>query len=304
MYGSAISIKKNLNYIRIILSFCLVLLGIYNFDYIIKNPIESSIYFFLIILSNILLFYLPQNFFKNIKFHYIIFLLDISFIVIGITLFTSVDIPFIIAIFLALFMAALSKSSALSLLIAIIVNLVYIYLKVSGREFSEIFSENFLLNLPFIFIVALHSTYLAEKVDEEIKEKMQLEKINKFLFQKKKIIGDEFSGLADFIQVLLDNLKEGILFIDNNGVIRNFSKKCEEILGIKESYVIDKLLNDSKLPEEIIKKILDLKFKGISCQKEKINIKSGNKQKEIFVNLDFIKSDLGENIGIICELSE
>ncbi len=304
MYGSSISIKKNLNYIRVIFSFCLLLLGIYNYDFLIKNPLENLIYFSAIILSNIILIYLPQNFFKNIKFHYVIFLLDISFIIIGITLFTKVDIPFIISVFLAIFMAALSKSSGLSLFIAIIVNSIYVYLKSEGKLSYDIFNENFLLNLPFIFIVSLHSTYLAEKVDEEIKEKIQLEKINKFLFQKKKTIGNELSEFLNFVENLIDNLNEGIIFIDNNGIVRIFSKKCEQILEIKKSFVLEKPLNDSKLPEEIIKLILDLKFKETLIKKEKIIIKGENKEKVVYINMDFVKDESEGKIGIICEIYE
>ncbi len=300
MYGSSLSIKKNLNYIRSILSFCLILIGIYNYDFILKNPIEGLIYFFILILSNIILIYLPHNYFKNIKFHYVIFLMDIAFIVIGITLFNQADIPFLIAVFLALFMSALSKSSGLSLLIAVIVNIIYIYLKTGSHLTFEILNESFLLNLPFIFIVSLHSTYLAEKVEEEVKEKMQLEKINKFLFNKKKIIGEEYSGFSDFISALLDSINSGILFLDENGIIRVFSKKCEEIFNIKENQVIDKPLNESKLPEEIVHKILDLKFKKIVCKNEKINIKK--LEKDVILNLNFITGQEHNDSGIICEI--
>ncbi len=300
MYGSSLSIKKNLNYIRSILSFCLILIGIYNYDFLLKNPFESSIYFLGLILSNIILIYLPQHFFKNIKFHYIIFLMDIAFIIIGITIFNQADISFLIAIFLALFMAALSKSSGLSLLIAIIVNIIYIYLKIGSQISFEVLNESFLLNLPFIFIVSLHSTYLAEKVDEEVKEKMQLEKINKFLFNKKKIISDEYFEFSDFISVLLDNINSGIIFLDEKGIIRVFSRKCEEILNIKESQVIDRPLNESKLPEEIVNKILDLKFKKSICKNEKINIKKLNK--DIILNLNFITEQEQKDSDIICEI--
>lgn len=298
MIGTGISIKKNLNYIRIILSFCLILIGIYNYDVFIKAPLFSSIYIFLILISNIIFLYLPPHFFKTIRLHYIIFLLDVFLIVIGITLFTKFDIPFIIAIFLTMFMAALSKSSGLSFFIALVVNIIYIYIKVGLTVSIDIFNESFLMNLPFIFIVAIHSTYLAEKVEQETEEKLQLEKINKFLAKKSINLKEKTTDIIDFMNSIINNMNTGLIFIDDNGLIRLFNEKCEEIFNLKNSDIIDKPLKDSKLPENFIQYILDIIFSKNKDKKVKFELKIDN---DIYMmNCTFIEQQ--EINGILCEI--
>jgi len=297
LIGTGISIKKNLNYIRIILSFCLILIAIYNYEVFIQSPLFSLIYIFLVLISNIVFLFVPPHFFKSIRLHYIIFLLDVFLIVSGIALFIKFDIPFLIAIFLTMFMAALSKSSGLSFFIALVVNIIYLYIKVGLKVSIDIFNENFLMNLPFIFIVAIHSTYLAENVEQETEEKLQLEKINKFLAKKSINLKEKITDIIDFMGNIINSMNTGVIFIDNDGMIRLFNGKCEEIFNLKNSDIINKPLKECKLPENFTQNILDVIF-GNKDIKGRFELKIGD-DKYI---MNYIVMNQQEINGILCEI--
>ena len=71
--------KRNILYIRGILSAVIVILALYNMGDILKSQQYILIYILALIASNFVFAYLPISLYEGSKLHYVIFILDIIF---------------------------------------------------------------------------------------------------------------------------------------------------------------------------------------------------------------------------------
>jgi len=297
--------KRYLLYIRALLSLAIILIACYNYDAIIKTPVLPVIYLFLVIVSNFVFMLLPNEKYKGIKLHYIIFLLDILLIVIGAVIFKCMDIAFTLAIFLTIFISALSQSVALSLIITIVVDVLYVYLRVvTSHGEITITDPQTLLNIPFIFIVAFHSSYLAEKANQELKEQHTLEKINIFLSKKVRNINEELSEIMSFTSDLCESFNEAVIVLDNDGVVRFFNKTAEKIFQVKAALVSNIALSEMTVLSEIKDTIMAVQFQGTETLDKEITVRIQDKEKNVVVNALFIKNNAGTKMGILCTARE
>ncbi|MCX8093322.1 MAG: PAS domain-containing protein [Candidatus Goldbacteria bacterium] len=298
--------KKNLIWIRAILTLIIFLLGIYNIFDIIELKKYIFFYFVVLLLSNLIFMLLPFNFFEGTKIHYIVFILDIIFISLAAYWLAYLDFFFFILLFVTIFMAALGQSVVLSIVIAFIVNFIYVYFKIQtgGVGFNIFYEENILLNLPFIFIVAFYGSYLAEKAQEDLKEKEKLEAANKVLSQKIKDIQVEKENIIDFINIVYNSFREGIIIIDNDGLIQFFNSKCENIFGVHSSKVINVNYTELEFLGDLQKILYEIHNKKLPAFDKIIEIKIGGIKKNILVNTTSIKDKNGNIYGSLCVLRQ
>ena len=161
MGSLALMNKKYIIYVRSLLTLSLLIVGSYNYEIVAERFDAAVFYVCVLLLSNAAVMFLPKKMFRGVKVHYFIFVLDMALIITGCYILTTLDLPFLIAVFLAVFMAALSQSVKMSVLIAVVVNAVYVYTKTYAA--GEVFDETAMLNIPFVFVVALHGSFMAER---------------------------------------------------------------------------------------------------------------------------------------------
>jgi PAS domain S-box-containing protein len=298
--------KRNITYIRGVFTFLILMMALYNIGDILASQQYVLAYLALLVASNIVFIALPINLYEGIKLHYIIFILDIIFVALGAYWLAFLDFPFLIIIFLTIFISALGQSVKTSLLTAVVVNALYFYMKLSMADsgIATLAERNIFLNIPFIFMVALHSSYLAEKANEDINERKKLEKANKMLSGQLKNMSAEMESAHDFMELTYDGFRDGVMVLDENGNIRQFNRKCESIFGIKRARAINMLYTEVEVLGGVQGLITDLKAKKQPSFDRDITVEAGGAKKILVVNTSFIK-DGAENInGIICTLRQ
>ncbi|HRU38304.1 MAG TPA: PAS domain-containing protein [Candidatus Goldiibacteriota bacterium] len=291
--------KRYVIYIRAILSLAICLVAIYNLSLGIRNFAAGIVFLILLVASNFVFMALPARLFKGIKLHYLVFVLDMFFIIVGAHIFTNLELQFILAVFLTIFMAALSQSVGLSMLIAVVVNSVYIYIMyITG---GEVLNEVSLLNLPFIFVVALHSSYLAEKSNEETKEKMQLEKINVLLTRKITSKSRELSEVSGFTECLCDSFRKAVIILDTEGNVRFFNSRAEKIFGISREVAVNRPVSELTALGSLKEAFMEVKFGSGDFESKEMAVRPGMSMK---VTAGFIRDKAGSEIGILCYSEE
>lgn len=288
--------KRYLIYIRAMLSLTILLVAVYNYASEDVSINLGLAYIAVLILSNILYMVLPASMYKGIKLHYLVFLMDLAFLVIAAFIFTRMDLTFIILIFLTVFISALSQSVGLSLLIAVVVNSLYIFINSLQIAGYNMFDDKALLNIPFIFIVALHSSYLAEKANEVLLDRRNLEKINLVLTKKVISKREENSGLIKFTEGLLNGFKFGVLMLDPDGRVQIVNKAAGSILNLDPVKAVGITVKDMAIQQEIKDAIMNLQFKD----RESDDVSVVSEKNPCYMSVSFIKSESGEAAGILC----
>lgn len=298
--------KKNIIWIRAILTFVILLLGIYNIFDIIESRQYIFFYLVVLILSNIFFVFLPINFFEGTKILYVVFILDIIFISLAAYWLAFLDFQFFILIFLTVFISALGQSVYLSLVIAFVIDFIYVYLKVTtgGSGLNILLEQDILLNLPFVFIVALYGSYLAEKAQQDLLEKEKLEIANKALSQKIKDIDIEKDNITETINNIFNSFREGIIIIDNDGLIIFFNSKCESLFNLHRSKVININYTEIEVLGEVQKILYEIHYKKLPSFDKRIEIQAGGIKKNLIVNTANIKDKNGNVYGALCVLRQ
>lgn len=296
--------KKYIIYIRAILTLVILLLGVYNYADIIENRVYVIFFIFFVIATNFVFIYIPEEKYEGINLHYIIFLLDIIIISLGAYLMGDMDFKFFMMMFLTVFLCALSKSVKLSLIIAVVVNILYLYLIYSfaDENFDITQSINILLNIPFIFIISLHGSYLAEKANEDLIEKEKLEKANQLLSKDIKQLNEEVESVINFTSRVYDSFNEGIIILDGNGIVRFFNRECETIFNRRRGKVINFSISEIDFLQGIKDALINLRLKKIISMDKEISVKVDGVEKILIVNTSFIRDNSQNVIGYLCTM--
>ena len=289
--------KRYLIYIRAMLSLTILLVAIYNYTTADISVTAGLIYVVVLLLSNVFYMFLPAKMYKGIRLHYLVFLMDLAFLVIASYIFTQTNLVFIVLVFLTVFIAALSQSVGLSLVIALVVNMLYIFINsMQSIEGYSLLDDRALLNIPFIFIVALHSSYLAEKANEVLLDRQNLEKINLVLTKKVISRRKENTGLIKFTEGLLNGFKFGVLLLDVDGIVEIVNKTAGAMLGLDPQKTVGLAVKDINLANEVKDAIMNLQFKKQETSELMISIG----QSTCSVSVSFMSNEYGETAGILC----
>lgn len=291
--------KRYLNYIRIVLSLSLLIACIYSFDFLLGNLIFAVIFIFLLVISNFIFIFLPNKFYSGVKINYIVFIVDMAFIIIGAQLFTVNDLRFIVCVFLAIFISALSQSIKMSIIIAIVVDALYFFINTELAGMKSLSYEMILLNLPFIFIVSVHSSFIAEKANMEEAKRKEIERMNELLTQGVVTRSRKLSDIADFLDDLSESFLEGLVVLDIEGVVKIFNSVAENMFNIPKSRAVNSPLKD--LPGLSAAKdiIMRLKFENIVTKDELIEAGYDDRSLRVYATATYITNKEGNKIGIL-----
>jgi PAS domain-containing protein len=294
--------KKYILYIRGILTFMILLLGIYSFRYISQSAQYIFFYLFVVFASNFVFISLPDRMYEGLKLHYIIFMLDIILIALGAYWLAGLTFEMLMVIFLTIFISAISQSVGLSLVIALVSILLYIFMKVNGVEggLAGFFQEKEIMNLPFIFVVALHSSYLAEKAAEDVGEKKKLQNANTELSKKMKQSGDELENIISFTAKVYDAFREGIIITDNTGLIRAFNKSAELIFAARRTKVLNVNFRETSVLAQIAPALNAIMTGKQVSENAELTGETGGTLKRFIVNTSYIKDREDKILGVLC----
>ena len=237
--------------------------------------------------------------------YYLVFILDIIFISLGAYWLAYLDFIFFMAIFITLFMCALSKNMALSFLIALVINVLYFYIKhmTAGGDFDIVRQSDILLNIPFLFIVAVYGSYLAERSEEELRESNALKSANRELSGRVKDMGRENEFLMSYMENTYDSFRMGIIVIDNYGVIRHFNGRCEAIFGVRRGRIMNYNYKEAQPLGYMVKIIGELILKNQESFDRVVQIEADGKNREFIVNTSRVRDKSGAVHGFLCVIT-
>lgn len=195
-------------------------------------------------LSQIALWKLPPRLLKGLWLFQTIFLLDLFFTVATLYVAGQAEPRLLVVMFLTLFMTALVQRLSLSLLVSAMVIFVYAAMRLEGRgEFAWSDTRD-LLDLPFLFIISIHSAVIVAeaKFHEEVRE--SLEEDNSLLAKK---LGKTTLDLKDrvrFVMGAFDAVPAAVIVLDPQGVVRGFNTHSEAIFNVKRHRVLDRSMHE------------------------------------------------------------
>jgi PAS domain-containing protein len=186
----------------------------------------------LFLASQFTLISLPTRYFEGLKILNAIFLLDLNFILAGIWVSNQLQPELLVALFLGVFMAALSKTLTQSLATTTVVLSLYVGFKmntVGGFNLSE---SQQLLQLPFLFISSLHATLLAQEATKEVSARQILQADKSRISRQMNSTFAEIAHYCKDMSALVDALPFGAIMLDAENKIRVCNDIAEEVLGM------------------------------------------------------------------------
>ncbi len=299
--------KKNLIYIRAILSVCILLAAVYNYG---SSPEETApaitIYLILLLLSNIGMVFIPKKMFEGVNAVYAVFVMDIIFIGLAAFWLADFDHVFLASVFLTIFICAIARSVKLSVVAALPVTLVYVFLRANASEagFESVFEENSIINIPLLFMVALHSGFLAERSEAELDEKHRLEKSNMSLSKQYKNMEDRMEAALVQTGRVIDALADGIIAVDSAGNVIVYNKSCAEIFGFPRSKALNMPINILKPLAPVYRVIMDSSMKKDAVKEKMVSFECGGASRNISIDASFLYDAEGGQSGIMCVIKK
>lgn len=154
-----------------------------------------------LILSNVVLSFLPKRLFETKYFDSLLVVFDIAVISGSVWFSGQVTSEFYLLYFLIIMIAAVSHSLKAILFSAALVTLVYLLLAVLMEGQRALLQTDVLIRVPFFFVVAIFYGHLSQLVRAEHVERVAVEK--KFTKARRlRELGEQLSALLDRQQIL------------------------------------------------------------------------------------------------------
>jgi PAS domain S-box-containing protein len=306
MFSELQTRKRNIIYIRALLTLVITLLGVYKLNYIMSSAQYVGYYIIVLVASNFVLMLLPSRLYEGIKLHFIIFMMDIIFVALGAYWLANLDFLFFMMIFVTIFISAIGQSVGLSIIVSIIANVFYFFIRamIAQSGGPEAAGTTILLNIPFIFMVALHSGYMAERANEDAEGINKLRKSNQALTGRVNDMNTDIAAHEEYEGRIFDSFREGVIILDENGLIKQFNKKCEAIFGIKKVKIINYLYKEVHELGDVVKLFSEIKSKNQVSYEKEITVNAQGELKHLIVGTGFIRDREDKIRGYLCTIRQ
>lgn len=230
-------VKKNIFLIRILMAVILLCFVSLYFQSHPDDKMLAGGYTALLWLSFAPFFFLEEEKFKKIRFQYIIFLMDSVFLISAVTLFDHFETNLLIIIFFTFFISAMSQSVGRAIVVALAVIGLYLYL-VFQTATPNFMDPVLLLSCALLFVVSIHSGYLAYRTVQEDKEVMDLARRAHLLTEKLRE-GDQLAmEYASSLKNVLDTMPIGAIAVSRDTSIIFVNARVGKILEINPKSIL------------------------------------------------------------------
>lgn len=196
--------------------------------------------------SNGILTFLNSNFFEQPKYIFFILLADIISISILFRLISSENQLYLV-FFAVLFISSISQNVKWSLLIAMIACIFYLSI-ITLRKNSDlsilITNPEIAIKIPFIFLIAIWTSFWSEQYKKKKDEEEEVKKFNKDLekgikiaIAKERKVSRDLKRMKEYNENILKSLNSGVIVVDNNEMITTINPKAENILEVESKKV-------------------------------------------------------------------
>lgn len=235
-------VKKNVFLIRLLLACTLLCFAYFYLQDHMADKVLIIGYGTLLALSFIPLQMLKEDRFEKVRFQYIIFSMDFVFLLGGLYLCGHWDTNLMILIFLTFFMSALSQSVGRSLFVAIAVVGLYVYLIYYKSDNFNYLDPILLLSCALLFVISIHSGYLAYRSVQEEREIVQLARKAALLSEKVREGDQAALEYAATLKNVLDSIPIGAIAVSVEGNILFVNARVGKILDLNPKSLSNALL--------------------------------------------------------------
>jgi PAS domain-containing protein len=225
-------VKKNIFLIRLLLA---LILFCFAYFFMLAHPEQkmTAVAYALALAATFIPFYsLAAEKFEKVRFQYIVFSMDFVFLLAGIYLFDHFETNLLILVFLTFFISALSQSVGRSVFVSIAVVALYVYLIYEKSDDFNYYDPFLFLSCALLFVVAVHSGYLAYRTVQEEKELVDLVRKTSLLAERVKE-GDRASmEYAATLKNVLDTLPIGAIAVSTEGYTIFVNARVGKLLDV------------------------------------------------------------------------
>lgn len=264
--------------------------------------------------SNALMTFIPQRFFRSKYLIGAIVVLDVSFVSMCIYFSGNANNDIYLLYFLAIFIAAMSRDLRTTVIAAIVISGVYVWVSISSLGISETLDSRYLLRIPLFFVTAFFAGFLTnqarQREAQQKKERLTTNKLERQL-EKEVTREEEITTLYQKLnrqhQELISSIRTGIIVVDQHSVIATFNAEAERLTGLDAQTVlghsIDKFLELASIRTEIIGALSSTSPQNCSESECELDPKDGRKVK-VGVSTSPIFSENGVHAGVIVAMRD
>jgi len=184
------------------------------------------------LLSNLSLYFISEKFLASSIMSFSVFIFDIAVISFAIYLTEGIYSDFYLIYFLAIFVAAIGQGVAGSIPVVIIASAIYIWMLFKADPDISLLDSRILIRIPFLFILAIMSSYWSQSTRRILKKKDELELFNRKLKKEVERVAAKEIELRQYSQKVIDSVPSGVIAVRNDGTITTLNPEAERILGV------------------------------------------------------------------------
>jgi len=297
-------VRKNLFLIRLLLA---ITLYCFAFLFLQGHPEQkiTVIAYALALAATFLPFsFLGEEIFEKVRFQYIVFSMDFVFLLAGLYLFDRFETNLLILTFLTFFISAVSQSVGRSLFVAVAVVALYVYLIYYKSDVFNYMDPLLLLSCALLFVVSIHSAYLAFRAVQEEKEIADLARKARLLSEKVKE-GDQMAmEYAATLKNVLDSLPIGAIAVSTEGSVIFVNAPVGKILDLNPKSLTNIYLLRENALREIGERMAQSLKDRKELKREYLDIVWNNKPRRFRLDSASGTSPSGKVWGILFLLQE
>ncbi len=272
-------VKKNLLLIRSLLA---VILYCFAFLFLQAHSDQKGMilsYVLVYAATFIPFYFLGEEKWELVRYQFVVFSMDSVFLMGAVYLFDFFETNLLIMIFLTFFISALSQSVGRSILVGIAVIGIYVYLHFQKADSFNWMDPMLLISCSLLFVVSIHSGYLAFRTVQEEKEIMDLAKKANLLSEKVREGDQAALEYAATLKNVLDTLPIGAIAVSPHGFVLFVNNTVGKILDLNPKSLVNLYLfnKDTVLAEigesmaqalkdrrDLKREYLDIRWKGFA----------------------------------------
>ena len=239
-------VKKNILLIRGLLAATLVCFALFYVQAHPEGKNLALVYALALLATFIPFSFLTEEKFEQVHFQYGVFSMDFVFLLGGLYLFDHFETNLLIITFLTFFISAISQSIGRSIVVAVAVIALYLYLVYYKSDVFNYTDPFLLLSCALLFVVAIHSGYMAYRTVQEEKEIAELAKKAALLTEKVRAGDQAALDYAATLKNVLDSLPIGAMAVSVEGNIIFVNARVGKILDLNPKTLTNLFLQVGK----------------------------------------------------------
>lgn len=252
------------------------------------------------LLSNLFLYFVSEKTLARPVISFLVFMFDIAVISVAIYLTEGIQSDFYPIYFLAIFVAAIGQGIAGSIPVVIVASGIYIWMLFKADPNISFLDPRILIRIPFLFILAIMSSYWSLSTRRELKKKKELELFNRILKKEVERVAAKEIELRQYSQKIIDSVPSGVIAVRSDGTITTLNPEAERVLGVAKHDAVHRKMQCIERLEPLWQKMSQSITTGRAVVRDEIAIHNVNKQiLPIGLSTSPLTGAEGGNIGCV-----